>query len=203
MVKRLSRGVLLLAWLALLAVPCAAAAGERPVFCVTDFVSRVAVTNLSGEQVETFHAVNDYFIEELSDADIELIDVTLDTTRARLDEQMLGLARGTVPPELAAVHPDYVIYGFLTNLGVAQSVRPGSNAYVVRADLSARVIEAATGRQVFTATGTGEASAKSYEVSVAGLRLLRFGTREFTEECLHEALGKATHQIAEKLKEQL
>ena len=203
MAKRPERWLCFLCLLALWAVPCMAQAAARPVFCVTSFASRVMVTNLSGERMKAFRAVEDYLMEELAGADVELIDVTLDTTRARLDEQMMGLELGAVPPEVEEVHPDYVVYGYLTNLGVAQSRRPGSNAYVVRADLSARILETATGKQVFTATGTGESSAKSYEAGVAGLKLLRFGTREFTEECLHEALEKAAHQIAEKIRKQL
>lgn len=187
----------------LLLCPVAASANELPVFCVTTFASRVPITNLSNEQIEEFHIVDEYLMEELASANIELIDISLDTTRARLDEQMMQMEVGTFPPEIENVNPDYVIYGYLTNLGVALSKRPGSSAYVVRADLSARVIETATGKQVFTATGTGESTAKSYSVGIGGIKLLRFGTKEFTEECLHEALLKATHQIAEKLKKEL
>ena len=184
----------------LLLCPVEASASELPVFCVTAFASRVPITNLSNEQIEEFHIVDEYLMEELSGANIELIDVSLDTSKARLDEQMMQMEIGIFPPEIENVNPDYVIYGYLTNLGVALSKRPGSSAYVVRADLSARVIATATGTQVFTATGTGESAAKSYSVGIGGLKLLRFGTKEFTEECLHEALLKATHQIAEKLK---
>lgn len=193
---------MLLAALVLLC-PAAASANALPVFCVTAFASRVPVTNLSNEQIEEFHIVDEYLMDELSEANIALIDVSLDTTRARIDEQMTQMELGTFPPEIECLHPDYVIYGYLTNLGVALSMRPGSSAQVVRADLSARVIETATGKQVFTATGTGESAAKSYSAGIGGMKLLRFGTKEFTEECLHEALLKATHQIAEKLKKKL
>ena len=186
---------------ALLLLPAASAHAEsRPVFCPTDFASRVMIANLSDEQIESFHIVDDYLAEMLSDADVTLIDITLDTTRARLDEQMTAMERGVFPPNIAAVRPDYVIYGYLTNLGVAVSKRPGSSVTVVRADLSARVIETATGKQVFTATGSGESAAKSCAIGVGPLKLLRFGTKEFSEECLHEALFKATRQIADKIK---
>ena len=170
---------------------------------MTAVASRVPIPNLSDEQIEEFRIVDEYLMEELAGADIELIDVSLDTSRARIDEQLMQMDLGAFPPEIETAHPDYVIYGYLTNLGVALSKRPGSSAHVVRADLSARVIETATGKQVFTATGTGESAAKSYSVGVGGVKLLRFGTKEFTEECLHEALLKATHQIAEKLKKEL
>ncbi|MBR1552853.1 MAG: hypothetical protein IJ631_02425, partial [Schwartzia sp.] len=186
--KTMSKLLLLLSLL--LIFPASVSADAPPVFCVAAFASRVPITNLSDEQIEEFHIVDEYLMYELSEANLTLIDVSLDTSRARASEQLTQMERGALPPEIESVHPDYIIYGYLTNLGVALSKRPDSNAYVVRADLSARVIDAATGKQVFTATGTGESSAKSYAVDLVGVKLLRFGTKEFTEECLHEALLK-------------
>ena len=84
-------------------------------------------------------------------------------------------------------------------MGVAESKRPGSTAFVVRVGLSLRVLDAVTGEQVFVATGGGESAAKKYEVGLFRVHLLKAGTQEFSEECLFEAIQKAVGEIAEKI----
>lgn len=75
-----------------------AGAASPPIFCVTAFSSRVPITNLSDEQIEEFHIVDEFLMDELSTADMDLRDVSLDTSRARLDELMVNMEMGELAP---------------------------------------------------------------------------------------------------------
>ena len=151
------------------------------------------ITNLSGEELPSYRIAEDYLLDEMVKRGFSFVDKTETTTQNRRDEAALN--RRT----LKDAEPRYLLAGTLTDLGISESKRPGSAATIVRAGLSVRVIDAKTGESVFVATGTGESAAKRYEVGAFGVHLLRFGTEEFTEECLYEAMQKAVRELAEKL----
>lgn len=166
----------------------------KPLLALVPFTSRVRITNLSGEELASYSIAEDYLLDEMIKRGFSFVDKTDSTTQKRRDEAALN------GRTLKDVSPRYLLAGTLTDLGVAESKRPGSAATVVRAGLSVRVIDAKTGESVFVATGTGESSAKRYEVGAFGLHLLRFGTQEFSEECLYEAMQEAVRELAKKLK---
>ncbi|MBR1759866.1 MAG: hypothetical protein IJ812_03150 [Schwartzia sp.] len=168
-------------------------APRKELFAVPPFTSRVRITNLAGEETAAHGIAGDYLLDELAQRGLSFVDGAAGTRAARKTEA----AAGGRP--LADVQPRWLLAGALTDLGVSESKRPGSTALVVRVGLSVRVLDAATGGQVFVATGVGESAAKQYEAGLFGVHLLRFGTREFSEECLFEAMQKAVREIAEKI----
>lgn len=165
----------------------------KPLLALVPFTSRVRITNLSGEELASYNIAEDFLLDEMVLRGFSLVDKTDGTTQMRRDEAAL---EGRT---LKDASPRYLLAGTLTDLGISESKRPGSAATIVRAGLSVRVIDAKTGESVFVATGTGESAAKRYEVGAFGLHLLRFGTQEFSEECLYEAMQKAVRDLAEKL----
>ncbi len=170
-----------------------AAAPRKELFALTPFISRVRITNLSDEEVSSYVVAEDYLLDELTKRGLSFVDLSAGTRAARRDEALLN-GRG-----LFDAKPRWLLSGALIDLGVAESKRPGSTALVVRVGLSVRVTDAATGEQVFVATGNGESAAKKYEVGLFGVHLLKAGTQEFSEECLFEAIQKAVGEIAEKI----
>ncbi len=165
----------------------------KPLLALVPFTSRVRITNLSGEELASYNIAEDYLLDEMVKRGFSFVDKTKDTAQKRQDEAALD------GRTLKDANPRYLLAGTLTDLGISESKRPGSAATIVRAGLSVRVIDAKTGESVFVATGTGESAAKRYEVGAFGLHLLRFGTQEFSEECLYEAMQKAVQELAEKL----
>ena len=170
-----------------------AASLRKELFALTPFTSRVRITNLSDEEVSSYVVAEDYLLDELTKRGFSFVDLSKGTQTARRDEVLLDGRR------LSDAKPRWLLSGALTDLGVAESKRPGSTAFVVRVGLSVRVLDAATGEQVFVATGGGESAAKKYEVGLFGVHLLKAGTQEFSEECLFEAIQKAVGEIAEKI----
>ncbi len=166
---------------------------RKELFAITPFASRVRITNLSDEEVSSYVVAEDYLLDELTKRGLSFADLAPGTRAARQDEALLDKRR------LSDAKPRWLLSGALTDLGVAESKRPGSTAVVVRVGLSVRVLDAVTGEQVFVATGGGESAAKKYEVGLFGVHLLKAGTQEFSEECLYEAMQKAVKEIAEKI----
>lgn len=170
-----------------------AASLRKELFALMPFTSRVRITNLSDEEVSSYVVAEDYLLDELTKRGFSFVDLSKGTQTARRDEVLLDGRR------LSDAKLRWLLSGALTDLGVAESKRPGSTAFVVRVGLSVRVLDAATGEQVFVATGGGESAAKKYEVGLFGVHLLKAGTQEFSEECLFEAIQKAVGEIAEKI----
>lgn len=166
---------------------------QKPLLALVPFTSRVKITNLSGEELASYAIAEDYLLDEMMKRGFSFVDKTKTTEQNRQNESSLsGRA-------LKDENPRYRLEGTLTDLGVAESKRPGSTAKIVRAGLTVRVIDTKTGESVFVATGTGESAAKRYEAGVFGVHILRFGTQEFSEECLYEAMQKAVRELAKKL----
>ena len=166
---------------------------RKELFALTPFTSRVRITNLSDEEVSSYVVAEDYLLDELAKRGFSFVDLSKGTQTSRRDEVLLNGRR------LSDAKPRWLLSGALTDLGVAESKRPGSTAFVVRVGISVRVLDAVTGEQVFVATGGGESAAKKYEVGLFGVHLLKAGTQEFSEECLFEAIQKAVGEIAEKI----
>ncbi|MBP5200871.1 MAG: hypothetical protein J6Z82_09530 [Schwartzia sp.] len=166
---------------------------RKELFAISPFTSRVRITNMSGEEASSYVVAEDYLLDELTKRGLSFVDLSQGTRAARQNEALLD-GRG-----LSDAKPRWLLSGALTDIGVSESKRPGSTAVVVRVGISIRVMDAAKGEQVFVATGVGESAAKKYEVGLFGVHLLRFGDREFSEECLHEAIQKAVQELAEKI----
>lgn len=185
------------------------AAAESYSFAIGGFGNKVKFTNASGDStVQVSQSIGDYLFDELQFCpSMELYDVTPLGSQARADEVSLQLDLGSVPPEYKDVQAEYLISGYLSNMGLTLSncrfIAVGGFSYKITVDITLKVYEMDTGRCVYTAVGKGEANSADFDISVLGLHLMRFGDTEFSGECYDAALKKAVKQAAEKMKKDI
>ena len=185
------------------------AAAKAYSFAIGGFGNKVNFTNVSGEStVQVSQSIADYLFDELQFCpSMELYDITPLGSQARANEVSLQLDLGNVPPEYKDVQAEYLIGGYLSNMGLTISnfrfMEVGGFSYKITVDITIKVYETATGRCVYTAVGKGEANSADFDISVLGLRLMRFGDIEFSGECYDVALQKAVKQVAGKLKKNI
>ncbi len=186
---------------------CAAA---RPTFCIAGFANRVGETNVDGNLVDRFDVITEYLLGDLADCkEIVLIENSDIVQNAQMNEAALALEQNQPDRFYPHMDTDYVIFGYVTNLsikygvfGVTDLVRVGyeRESREVCVDVSIKVLERKTGRIVFTATGSGNSSASEMELQYMTHRLT-VGQKTIPEECVHNALEKAAHQISKKFLE--
>lgn len=175
-------------------------------FAIGGFGNKVAFTNVSDESVvQVSQSIADYLFDELQDCPaMELYDAVPMSSQARADEISVQIDLGNMPAEYKNVAAEYVIGGYLSNMGLTISnfklAGVGGFSYKVDVDISIKVYEVSTGRCVYTAVGNGEANSEDFALSPLGIRLMRFGDIEFSAECYDAALQMAVHQAAVKLK---
>ncbi len=174
-----------------------AAAKDLPVIGVVDFTSRVTVTNLSEEQILTFQTAADIIMDELIYC-AELRDLTGETSKAVLDEILIMTQAGKLTPEIAAAaeNCDYLIVGYLMNLSRTTNERIIGKSDGIRADLSVRIFDMATGKPIKIFTGHGVSKARAGRIG----KIFRAGQFEFSEDSLNQALEMAALEIAKKIK---
>ena len=179
-----------------------AEAKELPVIGVVDFTSRVSVTNLSDEQVLTFHTAPAVIMDEII-SHAEIVDMTGETTEAILDEILVMSQVGKVTPEVqsmvSAEGCDYLLVGYLMNLSRTTDDKIIGKGDGIRASLSVRIYDVATGKQVAVFTGHGVSKARVNRIG----RIFRAGQLEFSEDSLNLAIEQAAHEIAEKIKRRI
>ena len=181
------------------------AGAESYSFSFGGFANRVQATNADSEELQhVSEAITDYFFEELSDCPKMLLyDTTLQASQGRIDEMMIQMDLGQMPVEYREVNSEYVICGWLNNLGVMYSSTKialfSQRSHKVMVDVAVNIFEAKSGKKVFTATGRGEADSRDLKVGIGGLRLMRFGDKEFSYECYTKALRLAVKQAADKI----
>lgn len=182
------------------------AAAQSYTFAVAGFGNKVDFTNVEGDAVvQVSQSIVDYLIDELMDCPSMVIyDGTPAAAQARADEVSSQLELGNLPAEYKDIQADYIISGYLSNMGVTfsqcQVLLPGGHSYKVCVDLSVKIYECGTGRCVYTAVGKGEAASEDFDISLLGLHLLRCGDTQFSSECYDAALQKAVKQAADKIK---
>lgn len=183
----------------LLILNARADAKNLPVIGVADFISRVTITNLSDEQVLTFHTAADVIMNEIITC-ADLRDLTGETTKAILDEIMVMSQIGKMTPEIsefaAAEDCEYILIGYLMNLSRTTDEKIIGKGDGIRASLSVQIFDAKTGKLVRTFTGNGVSKAHYNRIG----KIFRSGQLEFSEESLNLALEKAALQIAEKIR---
>ena len=174
-------------------------------FGVMDIISRVAVTNLKGEVVQTFPNARHEMLAELEEllvtpGKVEMIDLGSEFAIEAMNEQIIMQQLGANPvTQTNYAACNYIMFMYLTNCNevIDDKIIKGSNA--VKVDLSTRIIDKRTGKCVFVATGSGVAKAKNYRA----LGLFKFKTFECPEEQFYEAIKSATHELALKIKERM
>lgn len=195
---KIFRAVLIL----VLLVAVRAEASGLPVIGVVDFTSRVSVTNLSDEQVLTFHTAPAVIMDEII-SHAEIVDLTGETTEAILDEILVMSQVGKVSPEVqtlvSAEGCEYLLVGYLMNLSRTTDDKIIGKSDGIRASLSVRIYDVATGRAVAVFTGHGVSKARVNRIG----RIFRSGQLEFSEDSLNLAIEQAAHEIAEKIKRRI
>ena len=191
------RAVLLLA---VLVFTVRAEAKSLPVIGVADFVSRVSITNLSDEQILTFHTAADVIMDEIISV-ADLRDLTGETTKAILDEILVMSQIGKMTPEVKAAAEDceYILIGYLMNLSRTTDEKIIGKGDGIRASLSVQIFDTSTGKLVAVFTGNGVSKAHYNRIG----KIFRSGQLEFSEDSLNIALEKAALQIAEKIKKNI
>ena len=194
--------ILLYVLIFLLATEQSALANYR--FGVVGCYSRENVTNMPKERGEIYKNLYDMLMDELGNMPgVVPCDLSLEAMRARMDEVYLQLMMQEMDKGNTAVviddfevHPDYLIYGYLTGLTITHREASFRANYAVRADISIRVLEAETGKVVFVSTGTGDVSSHVYP----GGKKVRVGSDIVAGDCLHAALEKACEQVGKKIR---
>ncbi len=183
----------------------AAQAEAAETFGVTDIISRVAVTNLKEENVQTFPNARHEMLAELEEllvipGKVEMIDLGSEFQIAAMNEQIIMQQLGTNPiTQTNYAACNYIMFMYLTNCNevVTDKVIKKSNA--VKVDLSARIIDKRTGKCVFVATGSGVGKAEDYRA----LGIFKFKTFECPEEQFYDAIKAAVHELALKIRERM
>ncbi len=174
-------------------------------FGVMDIISRVNVTNLKGEVVQTFPNARHEMLAELEEllvipGKVEMVDFGSEFQIEAMNEQIIMQQLGAnqiTQTNYAACN--YIMFMYLTNCNevIEDKIVKKSNA--VKVDLSARIIEKASGKCVFVATGSGVAKANDYRA----LGIFKFKTFECPEEQFYAAIKAATHELALKIRERM
>lgn len=177
-----------------------AEAKSLPVIGVADFISRVTITNLSDEQILTFHTAADVIMDEIISV-ADLRDLTGETTKAILDEILVMSQVGKMTPEVKAAAEDceYILIGYLMNLSRTTDEKIIGKGDGIRASLSVQIFDTSTGKLVAVFTGNGVSKAHYNRIG----KIFRSGQMEFSEDSLNIALEKAALQIAEKIKKNI
>ena len=175
-------------------------AKSLPVIGIVDFTSRVTITNLSDEQILTFHTAADVIMDEIITV-ADLRDLTGETTKAILDEIMIMSQIGKMTPEVKAAAEDceYLLIGYLMNLSRTTDDKIIGKGDGIRASLSVQIYDMSTGKLIKTFTGNGISKARYNRIG----KIFRSGQLEFSEDSLNIALEKAALQIAEKIKKNI
>lgn len=133
--------------------------------------------------------------------DMIAIDRTEQAETARIQEVACQLSLGNQQEAVKLFNTklDYLIYGYVSNMTVTHRESLATSNLAVRVDLSVRIIDAATGKVVCVASGTGE----SKDHGGAGREAYVLGGEELPVGAWDEALQNALTKIMVKIKKQI
>ncbi len=189
------------------------ASSESHKFIIVGVENRVRITNLNtGRIVRSFPIIKDYLTEFLSDCDkIAVLDNTEQIDAARTKEIIFQLSQGSIPADLKRLNPDYLIYGYLNDVGIKTSgqgiaaptmgglISAGGDSKTVSVRLSVKILNVHTGKEVFVATGHGQSGAVKNAQAGYQMHSFKIGSKVAVESALHNALYKAVQQVADKI----
>lgn len=179
---------------------------EEYSFALGSFGNRVNFTNADDDAVvQVSKSISDYLVAELMDCPkIRLYDKTEDISQARANEIMLLTDQEKSVEEYKKIACEYIICGALSNLGISHTntsvIGIGGNSYVVRVDISLKILAARTGKCIYIVTGKGESCSEDFNFAPLGIKLMHFGDIEFATECYDAALQKAVQDAVVKIK---
>lgn len=186
-------------------------AGEYYRFAFIGFNSRVQNSNLGDDLVKNFPALQEMMTVELGDCrKIDLVDTTGIVQQFNANEMVLPLDEKKLPAYAKSFAPldvDYYVYGYITNMSLKESVQAfsyavaaGGESKTVEVDISVRVVDAKTLKQVYVATGKGQETTTQTRVATEK-HSLKFGGEYLLEENVFKAIEKAVQKVGMKLTE--
>ena len=126
---------------------------------IVGYGNRVKHTNIPVEALEQAQKIfSDILNTELVTIQgVTILDPSERATQARIEEMCFQLDLGNPSSVISdfSVHPDYLVYGYLTNFTITRREAMLSQNYTVRSDFTVRILNASTGQVVATASGTG------------------------------------------------
>ncbi len=209
---KLLKGLVLSAGL-MISANCYAGLNDYPDIALLEFQNKAAVSyNLSFEDASM---VSDYMLEELLDTGRFNI-MEREQLKGILDEHSFNFS-GMIDPNTAVQFGQlsgvqYLVYGSITGLSSKESGiiydhsnlgGVGNSKYTVVANITARIIDLATGRIVLAAHGTGASSRTGTELNIrTGGRYypradnyIRIGANDVSQVQVHNALAKAVKNV--------
>ncbi len=187
----------------MLSFPMGTASAEYTIGIV-GYGNRVKHTNIPDAALEQAQNIFlDIMSTELAGVKgITTVDPSERATQARIDEMCFQLENGNPEKVITnfSVHPDYLLYGYLANLTITRRESLASQNLTVRADFTARVVDAKTKQVVAVASGTGIAESHGENIASSATA---FGEDEISRQSWHDSVEKALTEIGEKLRKKI
>lgn len=139
--------------------------------------------------------MNVWLNQEGAKKGIATVDLTEEWTEARRNEAILQLSAGdpSIVVKAYTEKPDYLMYGNIAKFTVTHRESLGTNNIAIEVRLSARIVEADTGKIVFV--GIGKGTADNHDIDIDG----HASTDKISEYGWNIALEKAMEDIMKKL----
>lgn len=143
--------------------------------------------------------MNVWLNQEGAKKGIATVDLTEEWTEARRNEAILQLSAGDPSTVVKAYteKPDYLMYGNIAKFTVTHRESLGTNNIAIEVRLSAKIVEANSGKIVFV--GIGKGTANNHDIDIGG----NAPTDKISEYGWNIALEKAMEDIMKKLVEEV
>lgn len=182
-----------------------------PTISVLGFVNRVKVTNVNGDLVGYSSIINDYLVSELIDGgNLDVHEQQSVNDNETLEKTVNLIEKGKGKDALKSINTEYVIYGYLTNISIKNSVSEfnsltgtsfSAKSGTVYVNISAKVVERKSGRIVFVAAGKGESSGGNNIGGQYDGHIMRVANSDVAQENINKAIEKAIFEIGKKINE--
>ena len=127
-----------------------------------------------------------------------------DIVQDKLTDEKLNTT-GLIDPDIAKrigeiLDVDYIIYGNVVNVGLAETAEAMVRVRTVKANLIIRVMDVKTGRILMTVKGEGNSKSASV---LEDTKFIMIGTIKVSQMSVHNALQKAAFQAVDILMDRL
>lgn len=191
----------------------AAAIAKDANVAVMDFGTRPGATTSEISINNAEYTSSEYIINGLVNKHCFNI-MDKDMVMHRLQEKQLKTV-GLIDPDTAKrigdlLHTRYIIYGNVTNVSISDTgtqimtnIGGGVNICTVKAHMIARVMDVETGDILMAVKGDGKSKSSFVKLhagnGLTGVKVLKIGTVNVTMDSVHNAIAKATEDIAGKM----
>jgi len=187
-------------------------AEEMPTFSIVGVSNRVQVTD-GGNLVAQPDGIVDYMIDEMMNSGKVIVyDNSAYVQKFVADEKSIPVSDEQFMKALPEIHTDYMIYAVVDNLSVENSmsmlhIQDSEDDFMrnggkIRAVLAMTIVDVKAGKPVYHAVGSGESGVSEVGIGHVG-HMISVGQKNVPEECVHNALIKAVHELMEKMFKQI